>query len=358
MRTPTYLIAIMGSFCALCGAEPKDADHPTAADFERLQNMGKVTIKTPDHWRMTVLDDGSVRLSGAIFEHLFKLDPGTCDKAALIRDLPGVPPPDGVIRTQETPIWLSIEEPAEGKRWSLIPSNSAAAFMAIRRVIGKVPAAQRDKLRSALAMVPLVSEGHSSDADSERLEKLLTPGQKMVLRDWLDGTPGILRGISSLESPELSLLFGDDTFVWLFLDMRAEPKDAAAYRTVLVHEGKRGVKAHPTSETVARFGEMLEDAGHKVRNVEDARLAAGAFAALQRVQTFGPLAVEQNADGFTVKWNLLPPEATRDFVERQARFPESVRFTCDAEGRVHKAEPKLPEPAKESGKETSEKQPQ
>lgn len=373
MKALTWMYVILGMAATCCMAVTGSDDYTNANELQRLRNMDRITINAGVEMepRIRVFEDGCIRFSGLFPDDLVELEPGTCDMAALIRKLDGVDVrPESDVRADSW-IQFTIDERAEGRKRLLYPKNPAAALDVIRRLFAKVPPGhQRDTLRTALVRAPLVRDRPIGQLEGNRLAKLLTPGQDKALREWLAGAPDFIRSLESVESPELSQLFGGDSFLRLSVGVSPWDRNRLQSRMVLIYEGKFGVKVWPEDALHDAVAELLGKAGQKIESEEDAKLAGGAFASIHRIQTIGystpqappspgvastdrlqpleHLEVEKHADGFTVKWQKCPPPKKSIQYQLQERLPLSVRFRRNEEGRVLKAEPTLPEPAQKS----------
>ncbi len=133
----------------------------------------------------------------------------------------------------------------------------------------------------------------------------------------------------------------------------------------ILREGKAGIKVYSVHDVPMKpedqaatpvlmgdvFSKMMADSGFRIRSREEARLAAGAYVAFVRQRVL-KLAVADQPGGFLVTWEKAPLNlvgASEKFhapaKAGYAKLPVSIRFHCDPEGRLLKAEPIAPKPA-------------
>lgn len=385
----TILMAADFHLGALYGQEPTPDPAKKAAQMEidkeverelarrrrlvELENMKQITVSSGDYqgWSMRVWPDGSVRffpnvaLANVDFLSIAALPPGTCDQDSILREIPCTddPPPD----FDKVGMPSIVIKEANTKAWKrLYPEDPTVPIRFIRHMIAKVPEKGWDGSRDSLIQYPLIHGTPVAEADAKLLElRLLTPAQAKALRGWRGGTGEWIKAVLSMESPELVRIFGDDSFLRVRIGNTPTMAEEPMNRDVILREGKAGIKVYSvhdvpmTIEELAAapvlmgdvFSKMLADSGFRIRSREDARLAAGAYLAFVRQRVL-KLAVADQPGGFLVTWEKPPLELYGSSEKYHApaktgyaKLPDSIRFRCDPEGRLLKAEPIPPKPA-------------
>lgn len=382
MKTlPTLITILLAADCQWGGLHAEDpvrdqSSNTAGNELEREvasirrreaeDQMKQVTVRSGGAftgWSMKVWSDGSVRFepNTDLADWDFRIagfPPGACDQDTILREIPTTEnPPPGFDKDRHPS--LAIRESSTEVWKRCYPKDPVIALQLMRRMIAKVPETGWDEARCALTQHSLVRAVSDTAADSSRLETLLTQAQLKAFREWRGESGEEIELISSIDSPEIGRIFGDDTFLRVHIRNTVTAQPKSRVRIAIIHECLGRAKVYPVNTTPYipeernypaadmkdAFGELLQKADHRIRTADDARLAAGAYAAFIGVQTTGGLEVEKGAGGFVIGWKKQSDKSNPLAAEHQAKLPVSIRFRCDPEGRLLKAEPIPPKPA-------------